>query len=138
MNWVVGAQKAKIIIFLAIGTAVSFLSNTIANFLTGLASIPILGIVFKILSWPFKLIGFFRWIFVVVLVIVLFCMFILPLIKKGAAKRKKRKAKAAVEDAVFENPSGSLGAKAASAVAGAAVNAVKEHVFGDETNKIDL
>lgn len=138
MNWVVGAQKAKIIIFLAIGTAVSFLANTISNFLAGLSSIPILGIVFKILSWPFKLIGFFRWIFVVILAIILFCMFILPLIKKGIAKRKKRKAQAAMEDAVFENPAGSLGAKAASKVAGAAVNAVKEHVFGDETNKMEF
>lgn len=85
-------RNIKTIIGTVILAAIAFLAKSIGAFLTGLGSIPVIGIIFKILAFPFNLIGKLQKIFIILLVIMIFLTFVLPVIKKIIQKIKHRKA----------------------------------------------
>lgn len=96
----------KSIFVIIIITVLSCISKAIADALGKLASIKIIGPVFKVLRMPFSILGFLRFPMFIILAVVLFFKFLLPIFRKvkgavknnKAAKRNRRAEDACMQD----------------------------------------
>lgn len=95
----------KPIITVGIMTALSFAASSLSAALSGLCNIKFIGIVFKVIRFPFKFLGLFKTFFLTILIILLVLKFLIPIFSKigeKATAKKRRKQNRAVEDAYFD------------------------------------
>lgn len=97
--------KMKLMLYSGLGLAVAILCEKIAAGLRSLGSIPILGLLFKGLAFPFSLIAKIKTVCIIALCALIFILVVLPILKKLFTSFRKHKTKKAAikrEDEIID------------------------------------
>lgn len=123
--------KIKGLVILAVAFIASLLSNAISAMIGKLASIPILGFLFKVLQFPFKILGMLKIPLIILIIAYVIIAFILPIVMKHLKKRKQRSKEESEQVQLLDNAEDST-------VNDVIIQELAHHSHNNDPSKIEI